>query len=254
MDKYLYQKLYEQEKKNWWPRAKQDLVLNILSGWFSEKKPKKILDLGCGAGGLMESLARFKAQVWGIDVEKLAINFAKKRGIKNVKVAKAEKLPFKSSQFDWLVSMDVLEHVKEDGKAIAEIFRVLRPGGRALISVPANPKLLTDRDRRLHHFRRYLKTDLVEKFESAGFVVRRVTYITVFFYPVLWLFARLKRIDTKPTQCGVDFLVVPNWLNNLLFRILKYEESLLTRRNFRFGTSLMMSAVKPQITQIKSSR
>ena len=99
---------------------------------------KKVLDVGCGNGYVLERFAREKADVYGIDITPMSIKLCNQRfdfkGIKgDFRVANAEEIPFPDNYFDCVTSMGVLHHVPDTQKAVDEIFRVLKPGGRLIV-------------------------------------------------------------------------------------------------------------------------
>lgn len=244
MEQHIYQGLYKREKTYWWSRAKHELVLTIIRRYGGAIRGKKILDVGCGAGGFLTLLIKQGAIGSGIDSDPAAIEFAERRGLKQVRLANAEELPFAARRFQIVSSLDALEHIKRDQIALTEFYRVLQPGGLAVVTVPAFPSLLTERDRRLDHLRRYRKPELVKKFAAAKFQVVRATYITAFFFPLLWGLAR-RKTKIRPAPLKIDFLIVPGWLNWLFYKFLKAEEWLLRYADFPFGTSLLVVARKP---------
>jgi glycosyltransferase involved in cell wall biosynthesis len=77
---------------------------------------------------------------------------------------------------DTIVCLNVLEHVEDDRQALVHLRERLRPGGRLILYVPANPRLYCDIDRGVGHFRRYVKEDLVAKLASAGFRLKHVRH------------------------------------------------------------------------------
>ena len=95
----------------------------------------KVLDVGCGPGFLLARLSSPHREVYGIEISS-AVKLAKIYATEaSVCAADARKLPFKSNNFDWLLCIEVLEHIEGD-EAIKECLRVLKPGGKALFSVP----------------------------------------------------------------------------------------------------------------------
>ncbi|MFH1521955.1 MAG: class I SAM-dependent methyltransferase [archaeon] len=100
----------------------------------------KILDIGCGRGeNCFDMKLRYpEAKVYGIDIEEKNIKKAKKEfGNKcEFLVARGEKLPFKDSSFDFIYAIEVLEHVNNLEATISEIRRLLKGGGRAIITFP----------------------------------------------------------------------------------------------------------------------
>lgn len=102
---------------------------------YNSYSKKNVLDVGCGNAYVLSKYALQGANVFGVDITKTAIDISKKRfkllGIRGVfKKADAEKLPFAENSFDLVCSMGVLHHVPDTEKAIKEIFRVLKPGGK----------------------------------------------------------------------------------------------------------------------------
>ncbi len=98
---------------------------------------QKLVDIGCGDGALSHLMAREGFDVIGIDPSQCAINYAQKRAPNVVfKEGTAYSLPLESSSVDVAVFVEVIEHVEEPIKALEEIFRILKPGGYALISTP----------------------------------------------------------------------------------------------------------------------
>jgi ubiquinone/menaquinone biosynthesis C-methylase UbiE len=126
-----YEKMYEFEDKYWWWVGRARLVKNMLSG-MALKSPN-ILDVGCGTGYNLSYLSTF-GEVVGIDFSECAIRFCAKRNYNNVIQANAENMPFKEKTFDLITALDLLEHV-DDGKALQEFHRCLKPGGYLLLTV-----------------------------------------------------------------------------------------------------------------------
>lgn len=91
--------------------------------------------------------------------------------------------PLPDQSFDAVVALNVLEHIEDDAAAVENIHRILRPGGRAVIEVPAGPELFDDYDRQLQHFRRYTLEGLTALFERAGFAIERRNYFGAIIYP-----------------------------------------------------------------------
>jgi ubiquinone/menaquinone biosynthesis C-methylase UbiE len=106
---------------------------------FNRHVDERVLDIGCGNGWLVWNFARGNAKITGIDLTSTAVELTKKRlAVYNlnadVRVANAESLPFPDNSFDYLTSAGVLHHTPNTEKAVSEAIRVLRPGGRGMIS------------------------------------------------------------------------------------------------------------------------
>ena len=169
MDPRLFGQLHEIEATHWWFRGRRKIVAAVLDRIGGE--PRAILDVGCGVGTNLDLLAeRYPgARLHGIDVERDPLRFC--RGDRDVPVCQADAsaLPFASASFDLVAALDTLEHVADDGAALREFLRVLRPGGALLLTVPAFPALWGNVDDLGHHFRRYRRRELVERVAGAGF-------------------------------------------------------------------------------------
>jgi 2-polyprenyl-6-hydroxyphenyl methylase/3-demethylubiquinone-9 3-methyltransferase len=133
---------YDQQAAEWWQEEATIAPLNRLNPlrfqYFDQSLPNwrgiKVLDVGCGGGFTCEFLAKRGAEVWGIDQSSACIEAAKAHAQQallpiHYRVSMAESLPWENSSFDVVVCVDVLEHVKHPSQVIAEIARVLKPGG-----------------------------------------------------------------------------------------------------------------------------
>jgi len=93
---------------------------------------KKILDIGCGGGFLTNALANAHHEVTGIDLSKESLAIAAKNDVTTRVIylqASAEELPFPSNSFDVVSALDLLEHVEDPAKVVAQASKVLKPNG-----------------------------------------------------------------------------------------------------------------------------
>ena len=121
-------------------RAGQERRLQMILDAAGEQLKGCVLENGCGVGMYVEHLAPFSGTVVGMeyDFERAQEAFNKLAFLPSAYVlsAASEGLPFPDRTFDLILSHEVLEHVQDDRKAVSEIVRALRPGGRAVIFVP----------------------------------------------------------------------------------------------------------------------
>jgi SAM-dependent methyltransferase len=143
-----------------------DLFLSAVPG-------PEVLDAGAGQGTMSIRLERLGFEVTSTDVAGAAVAVLRQRLAGDVEQASVTDLPFADASFDGAVLGEVLEHVEEDRRALAEIARVLRPGGVLALSVPANPKLFGPSDKWAGHVRRYTRTALLEACAAADLTVNR---------------------------------------------------------------------------------
>jgi len=164
--------------------GKKDFRLdNLQQLVFREIKDGNLLDVGAGMGHMSLFALRAGTDVTALDIssELLCLLSEKAKAIEfgTLKVVEcaAEKMDCLGvGLFDNIVSLDVLEHIKDDVKVIENMHHVLKPGGRVVLVVPAMPSLWSKRDEKYYHFRRYSKDDIVGKLVAAGFVVDKVRY------------------------------------------------------------------------------
>jgi SAM-dependent methyltransferase len=155
-------------------------------------------------------------------------------------------LPFPPSSFDLLTSFDVIYHeaVTDDDTALSEMARLLRPGGKLLLRVPAHDWLRGHHDLAVHTRHRYGKQELEEKLRRAGFKPNYVSYANCFLFPVaasMRFAGRILNLEEKEER-GSDVKEVPAPINWLLTAVLELEAAILSRQALPFGLSLVAVA------------
>jgi SAM-dependent methyltransferase len=148
-----------------------------------------VIDLGCSTGYLLEDLRRAvpDARLIGVDLVAGGLRKAHEN-VPDAELLQADAcaLPLEDSSVDAAVSANLLEHVPADESALAEIFRILRPGARAVIVVPVGPGNFDYYDRFLGHERRYARGELAGKAGAAGFQVLEDIHLGAPLYPAFW--------------------------------------------------------------------
>ena len=110
------------------------------------------------------------AETWFADVSPVALGKLARQGGIGV-LANAETLPFPNSRFDLVAACELIEHLEDDQRAVAELARITRIGGYLLLSVPLQPALWTAHDELAGHFRRYEPAALVQLLQTNGFSI-----------------------------------------------------------------------------------
>ncbi|MBU0569233.1 class I SAM-dependent methyltransferase [Patescibacteria group bacterium] len=241
MKKFLYKDLYEQEENHWWHIAKRALVKSFAEYHLSKKSKNKILDVGCGTGKNIESLQNF-GEVWGIDYSPEAIKFCKKRGLKKIKLGKAEKTAFPKNSFHLITLLDVLEHV-DDKKTLIEVKRILKSNGLVIITVPAYPKLWSKWDEILNHKRRYTKASLKTLLKHNDFKVLNLSYMHSYLLPWHFIIRPIKSI-LQSDEYSSDFNLDNHFWNLIGRFVTRIERPFIKRGLIPFGLSLMAIAKK----------
>jgi SAM-dependent methyltransferase len=240
-----YYKIYDRmDKENWWFEVRRKIIGWLIKRYLPEKIGRlSILDIGCGTGVLMTELKKF-GQVTGIDLSEEALAFCRQKGIRNVKRGDVLKIPEPDKKYDLALALDVIEHVENDQQAISEIRRVLKPGGLAIIFVPAFMFLWGVTDIVSHHFRRYTKSQLVKKLLANDFKIERASYFNTFLFPPIFLVRFASRF--LPSKRKDDFFTGAGLVNKILGLIFSAEAIALRLINFPFGVSIMVVAKTPE--------
>lgn len=154
-------------------------------------------------------------------------------------------LPFEDGAFDAVSAFDVIEHCEPEATALAEVHRVLRPGGRFVMSVPAYAWAWTDFDVANGHHRRYTTGRAVAAVERAGFTVQRATYGFATVFPMFVAERLARKISRRRVGGPADIVSLPRLprpLNRMLLGLSRVDEAVLARRDLPFGSSVFLAA------------
>jgi SAM-dependent methyltransferase len=173
----------------------------------------RILDAGCGTGrNLVEFSGLGVAE--GVDFSPDAVDFCRRRGLAGVQRAPIEQLPFEDGRFNLILATDVIEHLDDDRRALAELRRVAAVGARLVVTVPAYQWLWSQHDESMHHRRRYTLRRLHEQVSASGWDPRVETYFYAAVLPAVVAVRKLRRRrSAKPSS---DLRLAPSMLNRLL--------------------------------------
>jgi ubiquinone/menaquinone biosynthesis C-methylase UbiE len=245
LEESYYPKSFNVEKKHWWFRARRRLAVwgfpyEICSSPHSKKR---VIDLGCGTGSLMDDLTRF-GTVFGMDFSAVPLSFCRKRNIKHLIQADCTAIPLKDNSFDIVFGMDLIEHLENDQAALEEMMRICAPGGYVVLSVPAFMWLWSTRDERLHHKRRYTLNQINQLINRTGLVPVKSSYIFLFFFPAMAILIFFNRLLKRKTNIKEDVPTPPPWLNGLYQIFMKIEFTLMQWINYPFGVSIFAVAQK----------
>jgi SAM-dependent methyltransferase len=157
-----------------------------------------LLDIGCGAGNMIHHLSRY-GTVKGVEMDPRPVAIAHQRGYDVDQGDATQGLAYEDASFDVVTALDVIEHNEDDDAILREMVRVLKPGGHAVVTVPAFMWLWSHNDDINAHIRRYTAPELRDKLEAAGFQVQRTTYNNFFVFPLAaaMILARRGR-DSQP--------------------------------------------------------
>jgi SAM-dependent methyltransferase len=243
MEQHTYSIMYEIEGSHWWFAGRRRIIagfLNRIVASLGNQKPD-ILDVGCGTGANLELLSEY-GPAQGVDVSEDALAFCRQRGLKDVRLGEAESLPYDDASFDLVTGLDVVEHLDDDLAGLREMYRILRPNGRALLFVPAFMFLWGVQDDISNHRRRYTLKEIKETVRRAGFEIERATYANItFFLPILLGRVLMKVTGFRPAS---ENNLTIGFLNKPLGMLFGSEALFLQHANLPFGVSAICVARK----------
>jgi SAM-dependent methyltransferase len=240
-----YRTIFRVEQQHWWYVGMARLTITLLVQLYPGRQELRILDAGCGTGGAMPYLAQF-GRVTGCDLSSLALALGRQRRLKRLVQSSVTRLPFASGQFDLVTSFDVLYHraVEDYHQALAEFYRVLRPGGRLFLRLPAYDWLRGRHDTIIHTARRFTTARIAQALVAEGFTVERLSYVNFLLFP-LALFKRLLERAFTGDDATSDIHPNPTWQDRLLVHFLGVEARWLQRHNLPFGLTVLAIGRKP---------
>jgi SAM-dependent methyltransferase len=234
----------ELERTHFWFVGRRRIFFSLLDRELAGRSDTRILDVGCGAGGMLEPLSRY-GRVRGLDMSQELVEFCHRRGFEQVQVGSAYELPVEHGSLDLVTLFDTIEHVPDDRRVLRECHRALAPGGLVFLSVPAYQFLYANNDRVAHHERRYTARALRQKLVEAGFEPVQVTYFNTLLFPAILPAVLAKKLGERLSDPGertnLSHDLSPR-LNRMLAAVMGSERHLVGRVSMPFGHSIIAIA------------
>ena len=227
------------ERDHFWFRGLRRFMAPLLEQAARGVAAARILDCGCGTGHNLHMLRRY-GRATGIDLTWTGLSYAHQRGERAVAQATAALLPFASDTFDIVTSFDVIYALpdRDEQATIAEMFRVLKPGGHLALNVAAMDVLKGNHSVLALEVRRYSRQSLRERLERVGFTVRRMSYTNATILPAVAAVRLLQRVSGHEES--------EEEINAVLDAALAMEAAAVRFVDMPFGSSLMALAQKPR--------
>ena len=250
MNSEEYVRLEAVEVQHWFYAGKRRIVFDWLRRLEVLKPSRLLVDCGAGTGRFVKEASQSCTAIAVDDHEESLEIATRQLGADSVRRGSCTSLPFADATADMVTALDVIEHIESDGAAVAEMVRILKPGGVMVITVPAFQSLWSDWDVSLHHFRRYRRSGLRELLLASGLEVVRCEYVNVLAFPAVWMVRKWRAFFPRTAgSVGLraEEKMPPRWLNRLLFWAFVYPAT-QTLVSFPFGVGLIAVARRPPVS------
>jgi SAM-dependent methyltransferase len=235
------------EDRHFWFRALRRNARRWLAAALGGRRAHAVVDCGAGTGRNLDWLAEF-GWVVGVEQSPAGLAIGRARGRRLVR-GTVTRLPFADASVDVTTSFDVLYCLADasEREAIREMWRVLRPGGVALVNAAALDVLHGSHSTLTHEVRRYTRARLADRLTSAGFQIERMSYTNMVTFPVALAVRWSDRATGRAAEASdADLRVPARPVNAALSAALAAESAVLRVTNLPIGSSLLCLARKGQ--------
>lgn len=219
----------------WWYRARSELLRTVLEPRIGA--PERVLDVG-SADGPSVTWMQERGHRIALDIDMDALGPGDVCG-------SALELPFADETFDVVAAFDVVEHCEPEAVALTELARVLRPGGRMFLAVPAYQWAWTQFDTDAGHYRRYTRKRLAAAVAAAGIEVERTTYMFAGTLPMFAAERAVRKLRKPADEPDTSLPTVSPFIEKVLMGLCRADQRVLRRRNLPFGSSVVLVGTKP---------
>ena len=236
MDRAVFDRMAELDQNHWWFTARRRILASVIARVVKPPRDARILEVGAGTGHNLAMLSQFGV-VEASELDDHARTLAEQRLGRPVHAAALPDLSiFPSASFDLAALLDVLEHVVDDRGALGAIHSRLKPGGKLLLTVPANPWMWSAHDVAHHHHRRYRKSEIAALARDAGFEIELLSPFNSLLFPAV---AAARAVGKLRGHDSADDAMPSAPVNRMLDRVFGAEAGLIGRVPMPFGVSLV---------------
>jgi SAM-dependent methyltransferase len=227
------------DRSHWWFRSKAALVATALGRTAASPAPEGwLVDLGGGAGGVTAMLGWAPDHVAVLEGNEALAGQARRHGMNALRTSVHE-VALAGGAAEVVCLLDVIEHLHDPVAALQEAARILRPGGRLVVTVPAHQWLWSAADEQLGHVRRYNRRTLRMDLAAAGFEPVLLTHVFSWLVPPVWL--KRKLVSGGNAELGLDQTSLA--IDVAAMGLTLVERALLGRAAMPFGTSVLCVSV-----------
>lgn len=242
MEAQVYERMAELDGEHWWFVARRNILRSVIERIVRPPANARILEIGCGTGHNLAMLSGF-GRVEATEMDKSARELAARRlGRAVADAALPDLSAWPEAHFDLVALLDVLEHVPDDTSALDAIRGRLKPGGKLLVTVPANKWMWSAHDVAHHHHRRYRRSELARLARDCGFEVELLSPFNTLLFPLI---AAARAAGKATGRESADDALPPRPLNAILKGLFGLEAGLVGRVPMPFGVSLVAVLRRP---------
>jgi len=237
-----YANMEQMEDSHWYYAGKREFAQTWLRRVAALDGNHVLLDCGAGTGRFAKEMEAY-CRVLVLDDHEEALNYLRQRFRTDQILSLAgDNVPLPDGSLECVTALDVLEHTPDDAAVVRGFHRLLKPGGVALVTVPASMALWSDWDTALHHYRRYSRPQLAALFQQEKWEIIHINYTNVAVYPAVWLLRKWRKWFPKSGGARSEDKIPPRWINAILRWF--FVRPALTRIPFPIGVSLLLVARK----------
>ncbi len=242
MERQAFDRMAELDSTHWWYIARRRILASLIEREVRLPPDATILEIGCGTGHNLAMLGRFGA-LDAVELDDDARALASRRLGRPVRAGKLPDIADEiGATFDLVTLLDVLEHIPDDREALGAIVRLMKPGGKLLLTVPANPWMWSAHDTVHHHHRRYRQRELAALAKDAGLEIDLLSPFNTLLYPPI---AAVRRLGQWRGKDESDDRMPAAPVNRLLSAVFGLERGLVGRIKLPFGVSLVAILRRP---------
>ncbi len=233
-----YANIARLEETHWYYAGKRQIARHWLERARPAQPDDRLLDCGAGTGRFAKEMEATRRVLVLDDHEESLQLLRTKFRPEQVLSLQGDRVPLPEGSLEYVTALDVLEHTPDDRAVVDGFHRLLKPGGVALVTVPASMALWSDWDVALRHFRRYDRPQLAALFPGDRWEIVHLNYTNVLVYPAVWLVRKWRGL--RPSANRSEDRVPAPWLNALLQRI--FVATACWRVPWPIGVSLLLVA------------